>query len=246
MARMSSYPYLDEAELPGVLTVDDMLAALSIVLLRPSWLGHPDPMVRVDATLAEKYARKFRALLFRSIRLPQNPMDKGHEVTRPRSEQDDEDLRHVYLLLTRSRRYQSERFPTKLKPGPPIIALEDLPSSNSTDLEGIVPRDEFESFFRICSCLESGGQDVKPKAETSHPSRGVDWKEFDATIASAPVVSLDRLPMHLISEIGNQSSFIRGMTLLFLPFVSPVEKPHTVGEHQNGEGQAGEDAGQTR
>lgn len=231
---MSSYPYLDEPELPGSLTVEDMLAALSIILLRPRWLGHPEPMSRVDATVAEKHAHKFRALLFRSMRLPQYPIAKDNEMLRRRNEQDDEDLRQVHLLLTRNRRYHSQKCPTKLKSGPPIIALQDLPSSNSTNLTGSVPRNEFESLYRICSCLEAGGQVVEAKEEINCPSKDIEWEEFNAIIASAPIVSLDRLPTHLVSEIGNQSSFIRGMTLLFLPFVSPVVGSGTFGQHNEG------------
>lgn len=222
MARTSLYPYLDEPDIHQGLTVDDMLAALSIILLRASWLGNPDPMAGVDATVAATWQRKVRALLFRSMRLPEHPMEKHPKVTRLRSDADDEDLRQAHLLLTRSRRYHSERWPTKLKSGPAIISLQELPSSNSTDLSGYIPRDEFQSLLTICICLESGGQDVKLKAETKHTSKGVDWEEFDSTIASAPLVSLERLPVHLISETGTQSSFIRGLALLFLPFITPV------------------------
>lgn len=239
MARMSSYPYLDDPEPPQALTIDDMLAALSILLLRPSWLGRPDPMATVDATVAEKHARKFRALLFRSMRLspPQHLVDKegrGETTTcHRRTEQDDEDLRQVHLLLTRSRRYHSERWPTKLKPGPPIIAIQDLPSSNSTGLQGVVPRDEFEAFFRICSCLGSGSREVARGINSSHLSREVDWEQFNAMIASAPMIRVDSLPMHLISEVGNQSCFTRGITLLFSLLISPAEIADTVEEHES-------------
>ncbi|KAJ4416010.1 hypothetical protein N0V82_007037 [Gnomoniopsis sp. IMI 355080] len=218
-----------------------MLAALSILLLRPSWLGRPDPMTTVDATMAEKHARRFRALLFRSMRLlpPKYLADKeegrGEMTTRRRrtSEQDDEDLLQVHLLLTRSRRYHSERWPTKLKHGPPIIALQDLPSSNTTDFKGVVPRNEFEALFRICSFLESGKRDVAPKGQSSHLSREVGWEQFDAITASSPVMSVDRLPVHLINEIGKQSSFVRGITLLFSLLISPAETPNTVERHKS-------------
>ncbi|KAJ4387761.1 hypothetical protein N0V93_008362 [Gnomoniopsis smithogilvyi] len=254
MARMSAYPYLHGPELPEALTTEGMLAAVSILLQRPSWLGRPDSMATVDATVAEKHKRQFGALLFRSMRLSSHNRapggGKGQEKSGParprRSEQDDEDLRQVHLLLTRSRRYRSERFPTKLKSGPPIIAPEDLPSSYSTDLTGCIPRGEFEAFLRICMRLESGQQDVGPTAvEKSHCTTEVDWEEFEAILASSPVVNLDRLPMHLISEMGNQSSFVRGMTLLFSLLISPVEISGAVGENTEGKEQAGEDVDQT-
>lgn len=246
MARMSSYPYLDEPEIPEGLAVDDMLAALPILLQRPSWIGYPDSMVGVDATEAAAWQRKFRALLFRSMRLPEHAIEKPSKAARLRSEVDDEDLRQAHLILTKSRRYHSERFPTKLKPGPQIIKLQDLPSSKSTDLKGYVPRDEFKALFTICVCLESGGQDVKLQAETSHLPKEVDWEVFDATIASVPRFSRERLPVQMISEIGRQSSFLRGLTLLFLPFVSPVEEPDAGGEHEVGKENTGQDTLQAR
>lgn len=58
---------------------------------------------------------------------------------------------------------------------------------------------------------------MKLQAETSHPSRGVDWKEIDVAIASAPVIGLDRLPMHLISDIGNLHLWHDAIILVF-PF----------------------------
>lgn len=220
LERLSLYPFLTKAETPGLLTVDDMLAALSILLQRPSWLAPPSHFATADAAQVQDQARKFRALLFRSMRLPHSHVAKKEDdhqqgkkkETHLLQDDDNEDVRQVHLMLTQSRRYRSARLPTLMLPGPPIIALQDLPSSNSADLSGSIPRDEFEALVRICAHLASGGQESKQKAETNtttDPEMELGWPQFDA-------------------EIGSQSSFIRGMTLLFEPFVLPVEKSDTV------------------
>lgn len=67
-----------------------------------------------------------------------------------RTDADDEDLLRAYQLVQEANQTRDwERNPTVVRHGDPIIPVQHLPSSQSRNMSGIIPRSEFKSLLKL-------------------------------------------------------------------------------------------------
>lgn len=67
-----------------------------------------------------------------------------------RTDADDEDLLRAYQLVQEANQTRDwERNPTVVRHGDPIIPVQHLPSSQSRNMSGIIPRSEFKSVLKL-------------------------------------------------------------------------------------------------
>lgn len=180
--RLGSFPYLNHPE-PS-LTNDVLFVALSFLLQRHGKGAQPVGMsLREGASGAPGMC----SLLFQSIRLGQDTTSASKEA---RAEQDDTYLLQAHDFVAHHRCRRPESNPTIIEIGPPIISAEELPSSNSADYSGAVPRDQFNSLVQICLCLNrhsKGSNSSMDEEKLPSDDEDIRWDVFEAYFGSAKV-----------------------------------------------------------
>lgn len=127
-----------------------------------------------------------RSLLFQSMRVEQSTAPTSKE----RTEQDDEYLLQAHSFVDHLNNIRPESNPTLIVSGPPIISAEQLPSSNSADYGGAIPRDQFTSLIQICLYLNRHSKRSNSSMdEVKVPGYNEDirWEAFEAYFSSAKV-----------------------------------------------------------
>ncbi|KAE8453392.1 hypothetical protein EG329_010253 [Mollisiaceae sp. DMI_Dod_QoI] len=190
--RLASYPYLLEPV--RLLTIDALRTAVVLLCRRPLWVSRD---LDVSDFWLDTVERKRRRLLFQSM---MNRFATMQYISR--SNKDDEDLDDVLDAL------DQDDYSVWHADGPnefnePVLPpTTRLPSSNSSELSGIIPRYEFRSWLRLVllSRLTPVG-DVRWRREleavtdsvlgcfnehsTSRNEDGISWQDFDKTIRNS-------------------------------------------------------------
>lgn len=188
LLRLGSFPYLTRPA--PALTADVMRVALAILIQRHQQTAAPVGCPGRIVDSEDLQAHGMRSLLFQSMRAEAEPLAKRQSAYR-RIEVNDEYLLQAYEFVTNRNNRRPKRNPTRIIFGPPMIPVEDLPSSGSVDYSGTIPKDQFASLIKICQALGSGVTEEKEGHGLPNTDRsvGVGWDDFSATIGSAQVSS---------------------------------------------------------
>lgn len=189
--RLGSFPYLHQ---PAPVLTDNILrVSLSILLQRHEQLSQPVGVKGGAVGSMENQAYGMRSLLFQSMRDSQAPLNSLiNEKDTPRTDEKDDYLLQAHRIVSKLNSRRPPSNPTRIEFGPPIIAAEALPSSNSDDYSGTIPQDQLTSFLRICKHLGSGStlSDITlNQVDTADfaASPVVGWEAFDDTLSSSQV-----------------------------------------------------------
>lgn len=196
--RLASYPYLLEPV--KILTFDAFRTAITLLCRRPLWASSRDQ--DVSDFWFERVDRKRRRLLFQSL------MDRFTTMQYiARTEKDDEDLNDVLYVLEQDD-YAVWNADTSNDPDDPVSSSPTrLPSSNSGELSGTIPRYEFRSWLRLVVLfrldpmgdvhwrreLEAVTDSVLEcfsEHDTEQSRNDISWQVFDKSITNALVRSI--------------------------------------------------------
>ncbi|KAI1842465.1 hypothetical protein JX266_011360 [Neoarthrinium moseri] len=180
MLRLSSFPYLNRPRSP--LGNDSMRMALSILLQRHEQVGRPIGITNRETGSLEKQAHGLRSLLFQSMRSTQMSSGIDAKKGEKRTEADDEFLLQAHQFVSSFNDRRPESRPTVIECGPPIIPVQELPSSNSADYSGTIPEDEFKSLVKGSELCNTNGPGT------------VGWENFEAVFSSDEVNTTSQEP----------------------------------------------------
>ncbi|KAH8842813.1 hypothetical protein MCOR27_009372 [Pyricularia oryzae] len=146
LARLGSFPYHNAP--PRPLTVDTALVAIAVMSFECNrkWLRF-DQCAASEAAEEQQTQRWAHRVLFQSMSVAKVAAAGPAES---RTDADDEDLLRAYQLVQEANQTRDwERNPTVVRHGDPIIPVQHLPSSQSRNMSGIIPRSEFKSLLKL-------------------------------------------------------------------------------------------------
>lgn len=107
-----------------------------------------------------------------------------------KTQQDDGYLLQAHECVTRYNNRRPKYRPTMIIFGPPIIPIEELPSTDCGNYSGAIPRDQLTSLIEICLCLNRRRQRSNNGiSEVTLPNgdEDISWEAFEAYFSSANV-----------------------------------------------------------
>lgn len=166
-----------------------MRVALAFLVQRHLQIGRPVGITGRNAYSSEAQSHGMRTLLFRGMRLDVATSSKD-EKEDMRTEADDNHMLQAHYFISALNHRRSPNWPTFIQMGPPIIKPEDLPTFNSADYSGVIPRTQLVSLLRISRTLggeEVGALNADPFLGSEAQDIGVSWEEFNAVYGASEV-----------------------------------------------------------
>ncbi|TLD19323.1 hypothetical protein PspLS_09772 [Pyricularia sp. CBS 133598] len=193
LARLGSFPYHNAP--PRPLTVDTALVAIFVMSFECNrkWLRF-DQCADSEAAEEQQLQRWAHRVLFQSMSVAKVAAAVQVES---RTDADDDDLLRAYELVQEANQTRDwERNPTLVRYGDPIIPVQHLPSSQSRNMSGIIPRIEFKSMLKLLLHFQLylasepvADQSLDVAAENvlgaflpadSDENSGIEWNTFEA------------------------------------------------------------------
>lgn len=153
MIRLGSFPYQNQPV--SSLTPDVALVAVIILLRRhKKWARAISDAATGEDDEEEKWSEWQRRLFFQCMAIRDSPEEDSNQRETAsnvgRNDVDDKDLLRAYRFVSdHNKRRDWERHPKIVHHGPPMISASELPSSQSQDFSGFIPRNELESLVKL-------------------------------------------------------------------------------------------------
>ncbi|KAL7622874.1 hypothetical protein AAE478_006553 [Parahypoxylon ruwenzoriense] len=223
MLRLGSFPYQNQPA--SKLTVDIARVAVIILLRRHERNARPIGGTQsLDYDEEQQRAKWLRRLLFQCMATKGTAnMEEGVIASSHNSDRNDaandEHLLQAHRLISCYNKERDESNPKVVRRGPPIIPVSDLPSSQSQNFSGYIPRSEFEALTHLllASQLYLTGNGPEHFVQEGQLDSCVDCILSAFTQPNnAPGIPWESFNLVLSSALPN---IVSGFTRLLAPFV---------------------------
>jgi hypothetical protein len=242
MTRLGSFPYHNHPASQH-LTVQVLRHAV-VTLLRPIkyFTRRIDDKTDEDRSYHKHVTTKLRRIVFQCMAMsnpPENLVDRMQSSnTVARTEDDDEDLLDVLRSLSEGNSFRRPDNPKVKVTGAKIPDAQDLPSSDSQDLDGLVTYEDLQPLIQVVLSTQLYDLGIGPHhlqenmAQLNHvaecvlaafsnntadaSSRDISWETFNLTIGEL-MVSL--YPFILVYSNQEKPNLLDGLLPLFKPLI---------------------------